>query len=260
LLQRSTHVDGVEIIERRPAEGPHPHPRFNGKIVSITHANHLLLADERELYECDHCGWRHVNLKSVVSHMPAHSPTKNAPDYPVDVLRTLVQLVRDFESQHVRGKCEKTAAELNRRGVPRRDGRPWNGQNVSQLYRTHMDKFRNRPSRSLRPPQPQPQPQPDLDTQTPTTTVTSATETADVAHAPDTAPKARRPRRTTHVDLETQTRALATRAAAAALHLAQLEHDLLELADRVAVASAHADSQVLEKAEKWDQMQKLMNR
>lgn len=145
--------DGIEIIAVERAHGPHPNPVHNGRIVPYSFVDELLLADGTTRYRCAKptengtiCNRdTFTNVRSAVGHMPSHNPGKHDPDYPETTLRLLIRMVKAEEMQgRHRGKLERVADELNRRGVPTLSGMPWIATNVGALYHDHKSRYRVR--------------------------------------------------------------------------------------------------------------------
>lgn len=134
-----THVDGVEVITREPAMGPHPHPKQGGRMVVITGVTKVLLADESERYICDACGKGFDTVKSATGHMPWHNPKTHEPLYPVETIKAVLRAVKHNESR--KNKAELAAVELNRTGVKTLDGTPWLATQVSRMYTRYKDKY-----------------------------------------------------------------------------------------------------------------------
>lgn len=140
--QTATHVDGVQVIERQPAEGPHPHPGKNGMLVPFTGVNQVLLADGRVIYECDHPActpYRNVKMQSVVSHMSKHKD--HGPRYPEDTLRRVIHEVRRQAQVSHSGKCQRAADALNAAGITTLGGEPWRASQVSALFGSYKNAF-----------------------------------------------------------------------------------------------------------------------
>lgn len=137
-----TEVAGKKIIATEPAVGRHPHPGQNGRVVPITGVSKVLLEDNTETHVCNACGWAHPDVKSVTSHMPAHTLNRNLRRYAPDVARVVVRLVREAEREHGRrSKCEVAARRLNERGLTTLNGARWHAQDVSRVYRSYKDAY-----------------------------------------------------------------------------------------------------------------------
>lgn len=249
-MQTSTHVDGVRIIAREPAEGPHPNPGKNGVTVPFRRVSRLLLDDERELFECDECGYRRSEIHSVVSHLPKHNPAKTAPLYPEETIRTVIRLVKSYEGQ--RNRCQLAAEELNRRGVRPHRVEAWSGQTVSRLFNRYKSVFHVRVSRQI-------VSGADGDRTSSPTLASPARpgrrSHSDVRRRANTSDAARSPK------LDHLVVNLSRRVGALALQLAALEQELIGLAGDVTTALSRStvDAETREKARRWDEMRRLMS-
>lgn len=145
--------DGHPIIEVQRGQAPAPNPASGHKLVDFKHLQMILLGDREGTvrYRCSRpvngdsgprC-WRDDfdNPRSAVAHINNHGQVRN-PDYPEEVLRLLIRLVKTYDAAGYRNYAMLTADELNRQGIPTVNGQPWNGQQVSGLYLTHKDKYR----------------------------------------------------------------------------------------------------------------------
>ena len=133
-----TTPDGIEIIAREPAMGPHPHPKHNGRMVPFNGVSKVLLADGAEGYECDFCGDIQPSARQVVSHRSGkHTKSpKRATD--VEVVKTVLRvLARERAKAKAEGRKEfnqAAADELNSRGVKTYHGNEWTPSSVNSLY------------------------------------------------------------------------------------------------------------------------------
>lgn len=144
--------DGIEIIARGEARGPHPHPRLRGRIVAYSGVTRLLLADEREVFECDDCGRNFDSLRSAVSHRNGvHVAKPRGPMYPENTIRLVLRLVREYRPRS-RDFNVQVAEELNRREVPTVRGDRWTANMVHTLSNAYRDVYRVRVSRPTRTP------------------------------------------------------------------------------------------------------------
>lgn len=264
--------DGIEIIAVERAHGPHPNPARNGEIVPFSYVDELLLANGETRYRCTKptvdgsvCNKdTFTEVRGAVGHMPSHNPDKSTPDYPETTLRLLVRLVKTEEAAgHHRGKLERVADELNRRGVPTLSGAPWIAGNVGSLFHAHKSKFRVRvrvPRAESTPPTPSLEEIPAVPSNQPTPAVL-ARRAATAATRPDAAP-------TTSAQLleldargrklTTQTNDLVRAAAALANDLERFQTDVARTLVEVA-QSSRPDPEVLEKARKYDAMRGLLS-
>lgn len=146
--------DGREIIAREyNTEAPHPNPSQNGKLVPFHNVNKLLVLDPTDadnpdgitLYECDGCGKNYPTVKSVVSHMTAHAD--RGPEYPEDVIKTVLQLAVNMRATAGRAWGKLTADELNRRQVPTARGGRWSAGVVGHIFRAYLKTYPTRPTR-----------------------------------------------------------------------------------------------------------------
>jgi hypothetical protein len=219
--------DGREIIARERAVGPHPHPQYGGKLVPYRNVTKLLLADETELFECEHPNYEYVapNVKSVTSHMFAHYVGKRRPAYSDETLRTLIRAVCRHLDRH--NRYELAASDLNDRGVRTLRGGLWTGSQVSVLYRKHTERFPNLRTRY----------ESRASRTTPSASNGAVPELADEnAH-----------------ELGRRVLAVATSLETVVSTLVTLTTELVTLAQLVQ-STAGADGVVTEKAQKWDRL------
>jgi hypothetical protein len=145
--------DKIPIIEVQRGQAPAPNPLSGHKLVDFKYLQMILLGDREGTvrYRCarflngesgERC-WRDDfdNPRSAVAHINSHGQVRT-PDYPEEVLRLVIRLVKTYEAAGHRNYAILTAEELNKQGVPTVNGQPWNGQQVSGLYLTHKDKYR----------------------------------------------------------------------------------------------------------------------
>lgn len=140
--QRPAIVWGTEVIVRERALAPHPHPAQKGRLVETRGVTKVLLADGREVFECDVCGTIKDGARSVVSHLPSHNPTVHEPDYPETTIRHVLRLsIRERETGH-RGYAERVAEFLNSEGKVKPHKAPqWNAGLVSMIWTRYHDKY-----------------------------------------------------------------------------------------------------------------------
>lgn len=240
-VQTRPHIDGIPVITREVARGPHPNPKLSDRIVPYTGISRVLLADEREVYECDECGFHRPRMRSVMGHLPSHSD-KAVSLYSDAVLRSLVRTVKRAKRDRSRNYMERAAAELNESGVPTRHGQPWNASQVSALYIKHANRLRVRVSN-------------EPERVTGATPTGAAGVTTRMRRTADTKLDAR------ISQLAQRVGALGQRAGALALQLSSLEQELTALATDVtsAIARTTAGQEALEKARRWDEMRRLMS-
>src|SRR5689334_3565725 len=130
-----THIDGKEIISREPAMIPHPHPKFEGKLVETSGVEHILLEDGTETYMCVECGYVSENGRAIPAHMAGkHSKTRGPSMYSDDELRTVIREVLRARAGHYKNFCEEAARVLNEKGLPTKHGSQWTSAAVSHLY------------------------------------------------------------------------------------------------------------------------------
>ena len=137
-----TSIDGVEIIAREPAKGPHPRTR---ELTTFSGIESVLLADETQTSMCSDCGWHNPNVASVASHRGnTHLRTKADRNlYSVDAIKTVLRAVKIAERDHpkARNVMQLAADDLNRRDVPALRGKSWNGGMVYGIYKRYSSKY-----------------------------------------------------------------------------------------------------------------------
>lgn len=129
-----THIDGLEIVAREIATGPHP--RWGMKHPAVWHyITKLLLEDESEQYACNHCGLTDPNLLSIRNHLSAHSDRPTRPLTPEATVRAVLREVAKARRIHgVARYAGPAAAALNKAGVRPAHNNEWTPQSVSSLY------------------------------------------------------------------------------------------------------------------------------
>jgi len=146
-----TTPDGIEIIAREPALGPHPHPSQKGKMVPFSGVSKVLLADGTEGYECDFCG----DIKDTARQVTSHRSGKHtkSPKRATDV-ETVKTVLRVLAHERAKAKADgrrdfnsPTAEELNRRGLRTYHGQPWTADTVHSLYQKYKATYKVRTPR-----------------------------------------------------------------------------------------------------------------
>ncbi len=266
-IKTTTTSDGVEILAVQQACAPHPHPSQNGKIVPFNYVEELLLADGTTRFRCAYpvesgrlCGKdTFTEVKSVPAHQSSHS--ERGPQYPEETLRTLVLTVRACHRMGYRDYQERAAAELNKNKVPTLSGEPWTAQQVSQLFSRYKDVFRTH----VRQARLQRMAEAETPTQeNPVTVITPAARVKPAASAASAATSESERRTLSALDkraaeLTRDTAELYDRVKKHSEDLADFMTDVVS-ALRTLAARPDADPEVVAKAQKWDEMQKLLGR
>ena len=136
-----TEVDGLEVIARELAVSPHPrwkmqHPQTHHFITR------LLMADETERFECNHCHLVDPVLQSIRGHQSAHRPNPPQPLTDVQVIKTVLREVERARRMYGVGRYGKYAVEaLTRLGVQPATGSEWTVAKVTSLYGTYKDRY-----------------------------------------------------------------------------------------------------------------------
>jgi len=136
-----THVDGVEVIAREPALGPHPQ---HGQEVTWAGVTKVLLADGTERYVCDVGDYSADTVRSVVSHRNGKHQRTSRRDtrYPDATIREVIRQVKIAKRDGRRDFVTRAADALNEAQVPTIRGEPWTSTNVSHLYARFERRFR----------------------------------------------------------------------------------------------------------------------
>lgn len=134
-------VDGLTVIAREIATGPHP--RWGMKHPNTYHyITRLLLEDESERFECNHCHLADPRLDSIKAHLSAHSTKLPKPLTPEPVLRAVIREAVKARRIHGVARYAGPAAEaLNKLGVQPAHGAEWTAQGVSSLYNRYKDQI-----------------------------------------------------------------------------------------------------------------------
>lgn len=141
ISQHFQQIEGVEIIARELAVSPHPrwkmqHPQTHHFITR------LLLADERELFECNHCHIVDPDVASVKAHLSAHSPKPKGPITDVETIKTVLREVERARRLYGASRYAAPAVEaLTQLGVRPASGRAWTAPMVTSLYGAYKDKY-----------------------------------------------------------------------------------------------------------------------
>ena len=136
-----TAIDGVEVIARELATSPHPrwkdqHPQTHHFITK------LLLANSREVYECNHCHLHDSELKSITAHLARHRSNPPQPLTDVETIRTVLREVERARRLYGAGRYGRHAVEaLTRLGVRPATGGEWTTAMVTSLYGAYKDRY-----------------------------------------------------------------------------------------------------------------------
>lgn len=235
------HLTGRKVIARDVAVGRHGP---TGKTIQFAGIDKVLLAPRPgtdddlngvEAYQCVTCGQAYDTVHSAAAHRIKHSNRSNAPDYPLGTLRALLRLIKMYQRAGRRNFATLTADELNRIGVETLSGKPWNAAQVLQLYSRWHDKIRV------------------YVPHTPPSTTASRDADVEVAEvaassAFDSADRLVKSFRQTEVALERLRSKLRT-----------LEPTIAEL-EAVLQSAVGVDDDTRDKAQRWDEIQKLLGR
>jgi hypothetical protein len=237
-VKQISEIDGVEVVEQRPAYGTHPHPSQNGRQVEYDGVDHLLLADGQELYACvrdPHCAYVRDNVRSVVSHLVSHSPGKNDPATPEEVIKDVIRTVRTEIRDHgAQNAFNRAADELNRRGVKPYRAEEWNRGTVASIFNRYAQDYPNVRPRSARP-----------------TRVVKASSTPGRSANAGSHAAGDFDREKTLAMLDELEREISQATAT----IGEIRQQLLLVADRVQV---EVDPEIVEKARKFDAMQSML--
>lgn len=262
--------DGIVILTVQRAQGPHPHPAHNGRIVPFNYVSHLLLEDGTERFRCDFptpegpnptCGKdTFTSVKSVPAHMSVHTTDRARPLYPEETLRFLVRTARTYQKAGHPDFFVRTADEMNRVGIPTRDGGAWTAQRVTSLFTKHSPNLRTHVR----------QVKVDRVLLEKTTTTTLTDHPAEETELTVTAPETTADAATNDEDrrslaaLDRRARELTVGTADLYDRVKKHTEDLADFMSDVAdvvrdlVTRPDADPETLDKARRWDEMQKLL--
>lgn len=240
MKEELTVDDGTfEVIARQTARLPHPNPIHEGKLVEFKTVNEVLLANDRRVYECNYpdvkCDYVSDNGQAVVSHQSTHNPNSHSMDYPIETIKLLLRTAKiEIRDRGHRGYAERTAEIFNRRGLTQLNGEPFTASQVSALFRRWDPVIQVR--------------------------VPSGAERARQKSRADR--ESAKPLRTKHTPAEAK-----IAEALAITHTLRREVDervtkiteLLQEAFVDAGKTTEVDPEILEKAQKFDTMQSLLN-
>lgn len=140
--------DGIEIIAREPALGPHPHPKHKGRMVPFNGVSKVLLVDGTEGYECDFCGDIQPSARQVVSHRSGKHTKSPKRSTDVEVVKTVLRiLAHERAKAHAEGRKEfnqAAADELNKRGLTTYHGLEFTAQTVNSLHQRYKAVYKIR--------------------------------------------------------------------------------------------------------------------
>lgn len=138
--------DGLTVVARQQASGPHPHPSQGGKIVPFAGISELLLSNDTTVFGCDRCGKTMPRFRSLNAHLVSHSDRRHLGAALDDKsLRAIAVAVRRHGT--ARGRYELAAIELNEKGIKPIRGDKWLASTVSSYYRRHCLALRVRINR-----------------------------------------------------------------------------------------------------------------
>lgn len=228
-----------EVIARQSdAVLPHPHPRYEGKLVPFKTVNELLLDDDTRVYECAfpgvECKYVSANAVSVVAHQTSHNPSRFSPDYDEDTLRALIRTAKvEMRDRGSRGYAERTAKILNDRGFKQLNGDPFSPASVSRLYGRWEPHFQVR---------------------------VPSGPNGERLKKPARSPSESLRTRLTPAELKiAEALTLTTEIKRVAVVNAEKIEKLLKEVFTNAGKAAEVDPELLDKARRWDAMQELMN-
>jgi hypothetical protein len=258
----SEQYDNREIIAREPAMMTHP---ITNNQVYVSGATKVLLAprhanngddstqcdDGDIVYECVECGYVNNSVNGVLSHTQMHVNKQSKPLHELETIKLIVRLMRIEARTSHRGKAERVAEMLNDRGVLRRDGKPWSSPLVSSLYNRWKDKVRVRVPKDA---------SSSIADDTPHLT------SNDDMHADDrpltSAPH--NPSQSTHViDVANDLVSSFQQVTDVVCNLADMLRSTTPAVDRLTRAitqQEHVSNDTVDKARRWDEMQKLFNK
>jgi hypothetical protein len=237
-------IDGEshDVIARQSAVLPHPHPRYEGKLVPFKTVNEVLLDDDSKVFECVfpdvECDYVARNGKSVAAHQTAHNGKDFTPLYDEMTIRFLLRTAKvEIRDHGKRGYALRTAQALNDRGMLQLNGEIFTAETVSRLFTHWVDKIQVRVPTGAELARSRGR----ADRTKPDITTTSSAEDVQLRIA-----------RLTHRVVQLQETVNG--------ELTKTVQELQEAWDRAGrVAAPEVDPAIMEKAQKWDEFQKLMN-
>lgn len=123
-----------QVVAREPATGPHP---FTGESTTYKTVDKLLLESGQELYVCRKCGWCAEKLRSVTAHQSKKHHRqlqgRRAGRYPVAVIKTVLRAALAAKMEPGPDFARRAAKALNERGLTTTAGLPWDGDSVSRI-------------------------------------------------------------------------------------------------------------------------------
>jgi hypothetical protein len=146
-----TTPDGIEIIAREPALGPHPHPSKKGKMVPFNGVSKVLLADGTERHECDRCGDTFDTARQVTSHTSGKHTVTAKRSTSVETIKLVLRILAQEKAKALaegrKSYMQETADELNNRGLKPHRGSTWTAGSVNNIYQSYHRMYRTRTPR-----------------------------------------------------------------------------------------------------------------
>lgn len=151
ITRTPSHVNGVPVIAIEQALAPHPHPRFNGKMVPFRGVYKVLLEDGTETYLCAGteqapCDKTDSNPKAIASHRAGlHPKAPRAKSlYPEATLRRVLTEVAKARRAGLRGHIDRATEAMNISGIKPLSGSAWTRGMISSITYAHGDRIKVR--------------------------------------------------------------------------------------------------------------------
>lgn len=139
-MLRITSIDGVRVAEQDVAYGPHP--RWPDQNVAYTGIAYVILENGVSGFACETCGYMKDQIRSVASHLKIHNGREAEPLYPINTLKDLIRTVKRNRAAGYKDYMQRSATDLNKRGVKSFAGDPWNSLQVGRLYAKWSEKIK----------------------------------------------------------------------------------------------------------------------
>lgn len=139
-MRKILEVDGIKVITQTQAYGRHPNPNITDP-VQLTNVIHVLLADETERFLCGICYTQFTKPTSVVAHLSSHTAQNSTTHHRTldTLIKTVIRVVlRNMDKP----SCYQSAAdELNAEGIKTIHNKAWTAGRVGDVWRKNRTAY-----------------------------------------------------------------------------------------------------------------------